>query len=799
MLHKAGHIPALHVPPGIPDDEGPNESKDHIGTSRRNTSCSDSEATAVIPETTNPFAAQRAKLGDFVDKLEMSLSKCLSEYRSQAEDALSEHLAAVEALQNTYEHDLAALTLENQSLRQKLGMKGFEEVKKVMFQSAGRRTSHSSQPSQSSHPSRRCWVESEDAPLKSPSGHGRKLSISSRKEKIGGKDGSWQVFMAWVPTGSALLQAESWKASEKEANVGQQKVLMSRKKPRPLSHGSAVSGSECASVAPHETEKITLAVDGEESDSDSSGSSRMDHKQEYAVLPVWEASEKLQKKLRKNSRSEAASSAAYKEDEPDFGAETPPWYILNPDSSPRVYWDVLSLAMITYDIIFVPLEVCFTLEETTFLAFLDWFTRLFWTFDMGMSCITGFVFSDGVIEYKAHIILRRYAKTWFLPDLGMVLSDWIGYLVAGSGLGLGQLARAIRMARAVRLLRLLRMQEVLANLTERLQSDVVEIVMQIVKMVVVLVMLCHFIACFWWAIGSGSNGNERTWVKAGAFDELSVDASYLVCLLWAISLFSGGCGANIYPETSTERMYGVVACLCSFVVLLVMLGTLTSGLTQRHIIDGSGQRQMAALKTYLRQNSIPKNLTKRLCRSAKHAISGDLTPDSVQLLTVISEPLKMQMHFEMYSRLLLHHPFFKDLLTEGNQLVRRVCHQAMGILLLTNGDVVFEVEEEPSEPKLYLVASGSLDYTDSYGEVEKVVDKCWIAEPVLWTKWKHRGTLVASSDVKMAMLDATSFQELCRQAISRKNPACLPIIAYALEFVKELNQRSFPTDLPEDS
>ena len=32
---------------------------------------------------------------------------------------------------------------------------------------------------------------------------------------------------------------------------------------------------------------------------------------------------------------------------------------------------VLSLAMITYDIIFVPLEVCFTLEETTFLAFLE--------------------------------------------------------------------------------------------------------------------------------------------------------------------------------------------------------------------------------------------------------------------------------------------------------------------------------------------------------------------------------------------------------------------------------------------
>lgn len=111
----------------------------------------------------------------------------------------------------------------------------------------------------------------------------------------------------------------------------------------------------------------------------------------------------------------------------------------------------------------------------------------------------------------------------------MVLSDWIGYLVAGSGLGLGQLARAIRMARAVRLLRLLRMQEVLANLTERLQSDVIEIVMQIVKMVILLVMLCHFMACFWWAVGT--NGDGTSWVKAGAFDDLSADASYLVCLL----------------------------------------------------------------------------------------------------------------------------------------------------------------------------------------------------------------------------------------------------------------------------
>ena len=82
-----------------------------------------------------------------------------------------------------------------------------------------------------------------------------------------------------------------------------------------------------------------------------------------------------------------------------------------------------------------------------------------------------------------------------------------------------------------RLLRLLRMQEVLANLTapgprntfkhflffffsfeERLQSDVVEICVQVLKMVVLLVMLCHFIACFWWAVGT--NVGATSWVTA---------------------------------------------------------------------------------------------------------------------------------------------------------------------------------------------------------------------------------------------------------------------------------------------
>merc|ERR1719440_511347 len=112
-------------------------------------------------------------------------------------------------------------------------------------------------------------------------------------------------------------------------------------------------------------------------------------------------------------------------------------------------------------------------------------------------------------------------------------------------------------------------------------------------------------------------------------------------------MFSGGI-EEFSPTGTGERFYTVLIWILSFISGLVMLSFLTSSLTQQYIIGGSGARQMATLRKYLSQNKVPKPLIKRLCRSAKHAISGDLQPDSVDLLHVVSEPLKIEMHYEMF-------------------------------------------------------------------------------------------------------------------------------------------------------
>ncbi|CAL1132090.1 unnamed protein product [Cladocopium goreaui] len=346
--------------------------------------------------------------------------------------------------------------------------------------------------------------------------------------------------------------------------------------------------------------------------------------------------------------------------------------------------------MVLYDMVMIPMQA-YDMPENGFLDFMEWTTRLFWTFDIFFSCITGVVMTDGSVEYNIRIILKRYAKTWLTMDLIIVLSDWSEVVFSSGGVAMLSFARTTRIVRIVRLLRLVRMQEIMANVTERIQSETLGPLVQVCKVLIVLLTISHFTGCLWFAVGA-RNTSESTWVKVLSYDTQGVDAQYLASLHWALSQCRGM--DEISPASALERLFAVAVGGLIFVVALVMVGVFTSGLTQQYIIGGSGARQLATLKRYLKQNNVSKATTKRVCRNAKHAISGDLTPESVELLHVISEPLKVELAYDMYSQVLMWHPFFLELLQENSPLMRPICHRAMSMLLLSSTDIIFNLGEE---------------------------------------------------------------------------------------------------------
>jgi len=529
--------------------------------------------------------------------------------------------------------------------------------------------------------------------------------------------------------------------------------------------------------------------DDEDSNSEDSGNP----KGAFELFDVWKPSER-EKKLRKTiGYTQDLESQQSGDQDNEVFIEVLPHskWILNPDANLRIAWDLGSLFMVVYDMVMIPMAV-FEMEDYKLLMFMDWTTRLFWTVDMGWSCCTGVVLPDGSVEYSRSAIVKRYLRSWFAMDFFIVGSDWSGVFLESGSMGFSKLARISRTARVVRLLRLVRMQEVITNITERIQSDRTILMLQIFKLFIFLIACCHYTACGWWAVGTNTDG--QNWIEQYKYDDEDVGLQYLVSLHWSLSQFSGGL-EEFGPTTTLERFYTIVVWTVSFISGFVMLSFLTSSLTQQYIIGGSGARQMATMKKYLQQNKIPKNLIKRLCRSAKHAISGDLQPDSVDLLHVVSEPLKIEMHYQMYSRAIGAHPFFIDFMNEGNSVMRRVCHSCMGMLLLDAGDCLFRRGEEPAEGKMYFVFSGSFEYVDKYGESHTVTEKQWVSEPALWTYWRHQGTLTANGDAKMAVLEAEPFQEVCEQYMRKAKGQGFNPKQYAAAFIEELNSREEWTDL----
>jgi len=357
--------------------------------------------------------------------------------------------------------------------------------------------------------------------------------------------------------------------------------------------------------------------------------------------------------------------------------------------------------------------------------------------------------------------------------------------------------RAFRTVRVVRLMRLVRMKEVMQQITERVQSDKLAFVINIFKLLVFILSVAHLSACGWWGLGDRDideyevDAPGHTWVRRLGYDNATLDAQYLVSLHWSLSQFSGGMD-EVSPASPVERLYAVVMWLFSFMCAAVVLSVLTSNLTQLHIIGGSRSRQLATLRKYLKQNSISSNLALRMQRSAQHALSADLTADVVELLPVVSEPLRVEMHFEMYLTNLHSHSFFSAYISECPQVMRRVCHYAMSTILLSTSDVVFSKGESPQHPKMYFITKGQCEYTHAGEPPQTVTDRQYIAEAVLWTRWTHQGTLTATSDLKLAALDAKTFQEIADRF---KDTATFDPKLYAADFVSYLNSLEYATDM----
>jgi len=477
-----------------------------------------------------------------------------------------------------------------------------------------------------------------------------------------------------------------------------------------------------------------------------------------------------------------------------------PRFMLAPNSVKRWLWSILGLTTMMCDLVSIPMVVVEMVPVGTGIKVGWWISRLYWSVDIPCSFRTGFVDSAGLVEMQPKVVAKHYMKTWFPVDILLVLFDWcelaISSVIHAGEVGDDELRLLLmlRMVRLARLMRLAKMPEVFETFVAFVRSESLVVLMRIGKLMILIILVAHIVACAWFYIGSERAGT-LSWRGTERFANESVVHLYATSLHWALIQLKAG-GGDVYARSEGERIFSVVVILGAFIMAASFVSSITSAMTKLHIIAGRQSQQFSILRKYLNDNGISNELAIRVRQSAKHLLmeqERNTTEDQVELLELLSDPLRAELHFEGFAPTLCLHPLFQYISEHYPRTMRSICHTAISVVKSTTGDVLFSDGDLPQQDfGIIFVKHGSLEYIQSGMPPVTLQARDYCCEAALWVNWVHRGVLITNSNTCLLAVQVPNF---CK-ALQGKGVNDLG--HYATRYLNELNTLSAAgvSDLP---
>ena len=303
-------------------------------------------------------------------------------------------------------------------------------------------------------------------------------------------------------------------------------------------------------------------------------------------------------------------------------------FALHPHASLRKSWDLSTLLVLVYLSISLPFRIAFGVEQTKGWEVTDSMIDTLFFIDILLNCITGFYTADGELVMGNKAILQRYSKGWFWLDLIATLpwdemvstsdGDSGGDDESGGSVDAAAGTRALqglKLLRLVRLLRLLRLKRIMSR--SSLWVNMRYSVRSISKFFVFLLVVAHWLACFWFMIANLEGFSEDAWTSKSAppgedYALGTLGTRYVVSVYWAITTMTTIGYGDIVPNTNEERLFCIVCMLMGSATYAYGITQIVNLLANLDVAEIRYRRQMDELNEYMDLRSLPHALRSRV-------------------------------------------------------------------------------------------------------------------------------------------------------------------------------------------
>lgn len=468
--------------------------------------------------------------------------------------------------------------------------------------------------------------------------------------------------------------------------------------------------------------------------------------------------------------------------------------VLRPSNKGKVAWDLIGVLVMMWDVLMIPLQV-FELPKTGALNILAFITTSYWAFDIVLTFFVGYYSRKGLLITERTKIARRYVKTWFALDVLIVSIDVFLVIQVQSGdnplettgiVRFGKAFKILRLIRIIRLFRLRKIRSLFATIQDIVDSERMDITVGILRNMGGVMMVNHFLACIWWWIGSSDVEGWDSWPEVYRMTDQPWEWCYLTSFHWSITQFTPA-SMNVQPQNVPERVYALGVIVLAMVMFSSFVSSVTNGMNRLWSLRSKQNQELWMFRKYLRQHEISRSLTVRLNRYIQVVLETQqrqLSGKDIRILSLLSEPLHLELQTELFLKHLIVHPLFNHMQVMTPNIIRMLCADVIKQQSLSKGDKIFYAGERAHS--MYFLIRGVMLYQPPQAGSVPVPFHCrqWCSEAPLWTSWKHMGVMRAKFECEMLTLEASKFQD----KVTQHHLKLSTIVSYGAMFVSVLNQ-----------